>query len=61
MSDEPGPTHLNVLASAPSHPYASLRRVSESREARYDTGRRLRLSVPRESLGDWQPAGTPVA
>ncbi len=44
-----------VLASADRHDYASLRRRPATRAERYRMGRALRRSVPRSSLGRWQP------
>jgi uncharacterized protein (DUF2252 family) len=44
-----------VLDTADSGQYASLRRRPMPRAERYALGRRLRRTVPRSSLGDWQP------
>ncbi len=45
-----------VLPSADSSDYASLRRRPVTRKERYRTGRGLRASVPRSSLGLWTSA-----
>ena len=42
-----------VLASADSDVFASLRKRPSSREERYALGRELRHRVPRSALGDW--------
>jgi uncharacterized protein (DUF2252 family) len=44
-----------VLATADSEAYRSLRRRPTSRQERYAMGRRLRQDVPRKSLGEWVP------
>ena len=51
-ADGPVRDHV-VLASADSEAFASLRRRSTSRLARYRMGRDLRRQVPRRSLGEW--------
>jgi uncharacterized protein (DUF2252 family) len=45
-----------VLATADSEAFASLRKRPTSRPERYAMGRQLRRTVPRKSLGIWQPA-----
>jgi uncharacterized protein (DUF2252 family) len=45
-----------VLATADSDVFASLRKRPSSRAERYAMGRQLRRTVPRKSLGLWQPA-----
>jgi uncharacterized protein (DUF2252 family) len=45
-----------VLATADSEVFASLRKRPTSRAERYAMGRKLRHTVPRKSLGVWQPA-----
>jgi uncharacterized protein (DUF2252 family) len=45
-----------VLATADSDVFASLRKRPTSRAERYAMGRQLRRTVPRKSLGGWQPA-----
>ena len=45
-----------VLATADSDVFASLRKRPSSRAERYAMGRQLRRTVPRKSLGIWQPA-----
>jgi uncharacterized protein (DUF2252 family) len=45
-----------VLATADSDVFASLRKRPTSRAERYAMGRQLRRTVPRKSLGLWQPA-----
>ncbi|MET0789493.1 MAG: DUF2252 domain-containing protein [Cellulomonas sp.] len=54
MDGRPVAGHV-VLQSADSSDYASLRRRPATREERYRTGRALRETVPRSSLGDWSP------
>ncbi len=49
------PKGHNVLASADSTAYMSLRKQSSSRADRYAIGRGLRKQVPRSSLADWEP------
>jgi uncharacterized protein (DUF2252 family) len=46
-----------VLPTVEGAGYASLSRRPMSREDRYAVGRGLRRTVPRSSLGVWQPAG----
>jgi uncharacterized protein (DUF2252 family) len=45
-----------VLPSVEGAAYASLSRRPSSRQDRYALGRALRRTVPRSSLGEWQPA-----
>ncbi len=45
-----------ILATADSEAFTSLRRRPSSRQERYAIGRALRKTVPRSSLGQWQPA-----
>jgi uncharacterized protein (DUF2252 family) len=45
-----------VLATADSEAFTSLRKRPTSRAERYAMGRKLRRTVPRKSLGVWQPA-----
>ncbi len=44
-----------VLADADARSFASLRRRPTTRAERYETGRRLRETVPRSALGEWSP------
>lgn len=52
MSD-PTSSHV-VLSGADTDNYRSLRRRAASRAERFDLGRRLRVEVPRDTLGDWK-------
>ncbi|MFP5282289.1 MAG: DUF2252 domain-containing protein, partial [Actinomycetes bacterium] len=44
-----------ILASADSAAYGSLRQRAVTRKERYAMGRALRQQVPRSALGDWEP------
>ena len=44
-----------VLATADSDSFSSLRRRPTARHERYAMGKALRHDVPRRSLGDWSP------
>ncbi len=49
------PTGHVVLAQVEGDSFVSLRRRPTSRAERYQLGRTLRSTVPRASLGDWEP------
>lgn len=55
MQPELAPRGHVVLADADSHSFTSLRRRPTTRAERYEIGRGLRRTVPRSSLGEWEP------